>query len=222
MSHAIRQPRPHAVWTEPLPGEHGAPGKRTIHVVSIGLARRTGGLRVGVRPSLGYLHCGSRTEIDQVRDVRVHAWDGLSWRVAHETRDLARVPDAPVTGGPVTWLEGDWADAHALRVEIRRSWVDDWWPSWNLALLGVEVQGAGAEPFVDERDTFLTIGNVSVEDLPEGVTAIARSEEIVFRTPVLEIGFLLASPTLSRLSFDPNGVTDRPAAARGAVHPHRQ
>ena len=125
MSHAIRQPRPHAIWTAPLPDESGAPLNRTVHVVSIGLARRPGPVRVGVRPSLGYLHCGSRTEIDQVRDLRVHAWDGVRWRVAHETCDLPRMADAPVIGGPTTWLEGDWADAKALRIEIRRSWIDD-------------------------------------------------------------------------------------------------
>ena len=168
-------------------------------------------VRVGVRPSLGYLHCGSRTEIDQVRDVRLHAWDGAAWRVAHEVHDLPRMADAPVTGGPVTWLEGDWADAQALRVEIRRSWIDDWWPSWNLAQFGVVVEGASPQPFIDERDTYLAVGDVRVDGLPDGVSAVVRAEEVVFRTPVLEVGFLLASPTMSRLSFDPDGLAARPA-----------
>ncbi len=211
MSHTIRRPRPHAVWVEPLAGESGAPSRRIIHVVAIGLGRRTGPVRVGVRPSLGYLHCGSRVEIDQVRDVRVHAWDGTRWRIAHATLDLPHMPEAPVTGGPVMWLDGDWADALALRVEIRRSWVDDWWPSWNLADLGVVIEGGVPVPFVDERDTLLAVGKVSVARPPAGVTVVRRAAEIIYRTSVLEVGFLLASPTMSRLSFDPDGIPDRPA-----------
>jgi len=132
MSHVLRLPRPHAIWTEPSSSETGAPPWRTVHALQVGLARRPGPVRVGVRPSLGYLHCGSRDEVDQVRDVRVHAWDGRAWRVAADVRDIPAVSDAPVQGGPTTWIEGDWADARGLRVEIRRSWVDDWWPSWNL------------------------------------------------------------------------------------------
>ena len=158
MSHVIRLPRPHAVWTAPLPHEDGAPEWRTVHVHSVGLARREGPVRIGIRPSRGYLHCGSREEVDQVRDVRIHAWDGTAWRLAHETRDLPEIPDAPLDGGPVRWLDGDWTDATALRVEIRRSWVDDWWPSWNLADLGVVVDGPAPVPFLDERDTYLHRG----------------------------------------------------------------
>jgi hypothetical protein len=209
MSHTIRRPRPHAVWTTPLEGEEGAPGWRTVHVVTVGLAHRPGPVRIGVRPSRGYLHCGSREEVDQVRDVRVHAFDGSAWRVAHESRDLPAIPDAPLIGGPVRWLDGDWADAHGLRVELRRSWVDDWWPSWNLADLGVVVEGDPAEPFLDERDTQLAVGEVRVGSLPEGVTAIVRPEEVVYRSRVLEVGFRLGSPTLSRLAFDPDGLPDR-------------
>src|SRR5688500_13025311 len=100
MSHAIRMPRPHAVWTTPLSDEEGAPAWRTVHVLSVGLERREGPVRIGVRPSRGYLHCGSREEVDQVRDVRIHAWDGRAWRVVHASRDLPAVPDAPLTGGP--------------------------------------------------------------------------------------------------------------------------
>jgi hypothetical protein len=209
MSHAIRRPRPHAVWTTPLPTEAGAPDWRTVHVVTVGLARREGPVRIGVRPSRGYLHCGSRDEIDQVRDVRVHAWDGAAWRVAHETHDLPLVPDAPLTGGPVHWLDGDWTGARALRVELRRSWVDDWWPSWNLADLGVVVDGARPAPFLDERDSWLTIGEVRTGSLPDGLAATIRPEEVVFRSLVLEVGFRLASPTLSWLAFDPDGLPDR-------------
>jgi hypothetical protein len=166
-------------------------------------------MRVGVRPSLGYLHCGSRDEIDQVRDVRVHAWDGQAWRIAADVREIPAVPDAPLRDGPITWLTGEWADALGLRVEVRRSWVDDWWPSWNLAERGVVIEGPEPEPIIDERDTLLRSAGVDLAGLPEGVTARVEGGAVVYRTPVLEVGFRLGSPTMSRLAFDPDGLPDR-------------
>ena len=75
------------------PHRSGAPDWRTVHVVTVGLARREPvRCASGSGRRLGYLHCGSRDEIDQVRDVRVHAWDGPAWRVAARARDMPACP----------------------------------------------------------------------------------------------------------------------------------
>ena len=198
----FRRPRAHAIWTQPATGEKGAPTERIIHVVHAGLGDGASP-RIGLRAGRGYRKCGSRDETDWVRDVRVHTWDGTAWSLAYEGRDMPQT-----AGAEITWLPLDPSPVAAVLVEVRRSWIDDWWPSWNLASLGVVAEAPKVDPPTPVATPLRHA--VDLAGLPKGLMARRIGGEIRYRSRVLEVGFRLGRPALSFLAFDPDGVADDP------------
>jgi hypothetical protein len=198
----FRRPRAHAVWAVPAPHETVAPERRIIHAVHAGLGTPAAA-RVGIRAARGYRKCGSRDEIDWIRDARIHAWNGRSWEQVVELRDLPRA-----TGDEIAWLPVEVRDALGVVIEVRRSWIDDWWPSWNLVSRGVVVESEWPDPPLRPRDATPLPATVDLAGLPGGVRADRRGGEIRYRTPVLEVGFRLGRPALSFLALDPDGLAD--------------
>jgi hypothetical protein len=200
----FRRPRAHALWAAPASGEVGAPLHRVIHAFHAGLGLPADA-RIGVRAARGYRQCGSRDETDWIRDVRISTWDGTTWHDAFEQRDIPRT-----AGEEVRWLAADLPGVHGLRVEVRRSWIDDWWPSWNLVSRGIELETAWRDPPLEDRPATPLPSTVDLGGLPAGVSARVRGGEIRYRTRVLEVGFRLGRPAMSFLAFDPDGLTDAP------------
>jgi hypothetical protein len=201
----IRRPRAHAIWASPLPGEDTAPERRIIHTVHAGFPDG-GRPRVGLRAGRGYRKCGSRDEIDWVRDVRIHLWDGSDWTVGQELRDLPQAGGV----GEVTWIGSDLPECRGVIVEVRRSWIDGWWPSWNLASRGVVVEGPAPDAAPLRGPATPLASEVDLTGLPTGVDAQMAGGEIRYRSKVLEVGFRLGRPALSFLAFDPDGLPDAP------------
>jgi hypothetical protein len=202
MTAEFRRPRAHAVWARPKPWEDGAPEQRVIHVFHAGLGVPTDA-RIGVRAARGYRKCGSRDETDWIRDVRVMTWDGNAWDVAFEARDVPRADDQEIH-----WLPAGVRAALGVMVEVRRSWIDDWWPSWNLVSRGVVVDADWVDPPLRPRPATPLPAQVDLDGLPRGITATRLGGELRYRTPVLEVGFRLGRPALSFLDFDPDGLPD--------------
>jgi hypothetical protein len=200
----FRRPRAHALWAEPAAGELGAPRHRVIHTFHAGLGL-PGDARIGLRAARGYRKCGSRDETDWIRDVRVTTWNGSAWGEAFEQRDVPRS-----TGDEVRWLAPELRGAQGLRVEVRRSWIDDWWPSWNLVSRGIEIETAWQDPPLEQGLATPLQSTVDLDALPAGVSARVRGGEIRYRTSVLEVGFRLGRPAMSFLAIDPDGLPDAP------------
>jgi len=212
----VRRPRAHAIWTKPLPAEDGAPDRRIIHTVHGGFP---GGarVRVGIRGARAYRKCGSRDETDWIRDVRIHTWDERAWHLAFEARDVPKPPArtgreaaAAAPGDPVQWLDADLPECSGVLVEVRRSWIDDWWPSWNLVSRGVVIDGPPVAAAPARPPATPLRATVGIDRLPAGVEARRLGGEIRYRSRVLEVGFRLGRPALSFLSFDPDGLPDVP------------
>jgi hypothetical protein len=204
----VRRPRAHAVWATPLAGEEDAPHRRIIHTVHAGFPDG-GRPRVGLRPARAYRKCGSRDETDWVRDLRIHAWDGQSWRLAFEARDLPG-PEAGAAKD-LAWLDAELPACSGLLVEVRRSWIDGWWPSWNLVSRGVVVEGASPDAAPVRVPATPLSSSVDLDGLPPGLEARRLGGEIRYRSGLLEVGFRLGRPAMSFLAFDPDGMPDAPS-----------
>jgi hypothetical protein len=200
----FRRPRAHAIWTRRASHEEAAPDLRIIHTFHAGFGELHAP-RVAIRPTRGYRKCGSRDEIDHIRDARVHGWDGSGWRLLGDLRDIPMGQD-----GEPRWLALDAAPVLGVLVEVRRSWVDDWWPSWNLVSMGVEVETLARDPDLLATPAAPMHADVDLARLPRGLRAWRRGGEVRYRSRYLEIGFRLGRPALSFLAFDADGLTDRP------------
>jgi hypothetical protein len=200
----FRRPRAHSVWARPEAAEEGAPETRIIHVFHAGLGSPAEA-RIGIRAARGLRKCGSRDETDWVRDLRVLAWDRDDWRIAYEVRDLPRTEE-----GATHWLPVSIRDTSGVLVEVRRSWIDDWWPSWNLVSRGVVVDAAWPEPPLAWDFATPLPSQVDLGGLPRRVTSQLLGSEVLYTTPVMRVGFRLGRPALSFLSFDPDGISDDP------------
>ncbi|HTK45416.1 MAG TPA: hypothetical protein VL749_08710 [Patescibacteria group bacterium] len=201
----IRRPRAHAVWTAPADGEAGAPERRIIHVVHAGMPGG-GTARVGLKPARAYRKCGSRDETDWIRDLRIHAWDGAAWGLAFEARDLPG-PGSGEDG--LTWLDADLTSCRGVLVEVRRSWIDDWWPSWNLVSRGVVVEAPAPDAAPRRPPASPLPASVDLTGLRAGLEARRVGGEIRYRSRTLEVGFRLGRPAMSFLAFEPDGLPDR-------------
>ncbi len=189
-----------AVWTSPLPGEEGAPARRIIHARTLRLHAPARLRRLGVSPAPGYHKCGSRRETDWVTALRVLLWDGNAWRAALRQTGL---PQA--SPGETLWFDLQGAATSGVIVEIRRSGIDGWWPSWNLASGAFVLDGEpppGAPPR-GERSNGVTCG--ALEGLPPGVSARYGDGEVRYTSRFLEAGFRLARAGFSFLSLDDEG-----------------
>jgi hypothetical protein len=204
MTAEFRRPRAHALWTRPSPDEGGAPFSRIVGTYHAGLGTAANA-RVGIQPARGYRKCGSRDETDWIRDVNLYGWQGDVWQPLAELRDLTRG-----TSGVTEWLGIEARGITGVLIEVRRSWIDGWWPSWNLVSRGVEVEVHWPEPVLRARPATPLPSHIDLSGLPGNVTARRIGGEVRYRTPVLEVGFRLGRPAMSFLAFDPDGLPERP------------
>jgi len=200
----FRRPRAHALWTKRAPHEEAAPESRIIHTYHAGFADPHIP-RIGIRGARGYRKCGSRDEIDYVRDARIHGWDGSRWLLLADLRDIPIGHD-----GRTRWLAVEPVPVVGVLIEVRRSWVDDWWPSWNLVSMGIDAETPTHDPDLLTTPAAPIEARVDLGSLPRGVRAWRRGGEVRYRTRFLEIGFRLGRPALSFLAFDADGLPDTP------------
>ncbi len=194
---ARTRPGARAIWTAPEAGEDGAPGARVVHARHVHADTPMTLRRLVARTAAGYHKCASGSEHDRPTHVRVRVPDGAGWRT---------LLDAPVPAGDqdAAFDLGGTACTGAV-VELRRARVDEWWPSWNLAMTAVRLEGEEPEPWSPPRQAWLDAAPVDLSGLPPGVQAEHRSGEVRYRTPFLEVGFRLRVPALSFLGLDDDG-----------------
>lgn len=191
-----------ALWTIPLPGEVDAPGRRIIHTRGLHYARPVVLQRVGVRQGTGYFKCGSVADVDWITDFRLSVWCDGAWQVVFEQRDLPR----PAADGTPLWFDLPAMSTSAVLLEARRSGIEEWWPSWNIAGDGFVLEGVAdpdepAPPPVPQWQ----LHGCTLEGLPQGVSAERLGPEVRYRTPFLEVGFRLRRAACSYLALDDEG-----------------
>lgn len=181
-----------AVWARPEEGEDDAPASRIIHLRAIFADEPLDIEAVRLVPGAGYHKCASGQERDSV--VRARCWipEGQQWSRVGELGDEETLETAGLRSTGVV-------------VEIREALTDRWWPGWNLANTGVELQGTPPAEWRPRRQGHLDVGGIHLEGLPDGVTAEHRNSEVRFTTPTLEVGFRLRSPAWSHLALDDDG-----------------
>jgi hypothetical protein len=161
--------------------------------------------RIGLQRGNGYHKCASAQEFDAPAFVRL---------LAHRAGAMVEVGTWELDEAPgpneVVWFPAA-IESELLFAIIERSFVDDAWPSWNLAKTGLLLDGEAPSPW--RRPDFgllATHGDVPLTPAP-GVRAIRSHDEVRFATNAYAIGFRLRSPTLSFLAVDADraGRTDR-------------
>lgn len=189
-----------AIWTTPLPGEEEAPARRIIHARTLRLHAPAQLHRLGVRRTLGYHKCGSHAELDWVTAFRVLLWNGETWRVHLDQRELPFPAD-----DEIKWFELGGVETTAAIFEIRQCGIDPWWPSWNLASGAFTLEGTPpkAKPLRGERD--LQVKQVVLDRLPRGLSAFHENGEVRFCSKYVQVGFRLRRAGFSFLALDDEG-----------------
>ncbi len=193
-----------STWTGRARGEEPAPERRIIHSRGLRLPRAATISRLGLKLGKGYFKCGSDPWAnDWVSAARVLGLREGQWRTLLEVNEVPRPREEKET----VWFDIAPAACDTALVELRRCEVDGWWPSWNLGMSGVVLEGGWddgppREPAVQKM---LAIGNCSLRGLPRGVEAELRGSEVRYRTRWLQVGFRLHRAAFAFLSFDDEG-----------------
>jgi hypothetical protein len=152
--------------------------------------------RIGLRRGNGYHKCASAQEYDAPAHIRLLAHrDGAMVEVGNWELDAEPGPEE------IAWFPAA-VESELLFAIIERSFVDDAWPSWNLARTGVLLDGDAPSRW--QRPDFgllATHGDVPPTPAP-GVRAIRSHDEVRYATDAYAIGFRLRSPNLSFLAVD--------------------
>jgi len=189
-----------SVWTSPAAGEEGAPARRIIHSRTLRLHAPATLCRLGVSAARGYHKCGSYEEIDWATSIRVLVQTGGSWSVILRQSGLA-LPRQ----GETFWFDLGGTETPSVIVEIRRSGVDGWWPSWNLASGAFILEGEPPPPGAARGERSNDVSRAPLEGLPEGVRARYGEGEVRYRSRFMEVGFRLSRAGFSYLALDGEG-----------------
>ena len=188
-----------AVWADTSDAD---PTRRILHARTVHLPSAVPLRRLGLRRAQGYHKCGSQMDLDHVEAFRVRAFVDGGWTTVLEEHDA----DVPRLDS-VAWYDLPSANASAVRVEVLRSHADGSWPSWNLAT-GAFLLDAATLPTQAPRDErLLTVGEIDLSDLPDGVTASLEDGGVRFRTEGIDVAFSLARAAMTHLNLQDDGAT---------------
>ena len=202
-----------AVWAVPIEGEDDAPARRIIHSRILRLHAPACLNRLGLRKAPGYTKCGSSVQIDWVSSFRLLIWDGSRWVVHLHESNLA----LPADENP-RWFELGGISVGGAIIELRRSHIDDWWTSWNLAVGAPILEGRMESPDYPRKESRLGIEGVDLSSLPTGVSAQQLPGEVRFKTRHFEVGFHLGRGGFSYFALDQEG-TSRTGRNLLRLHP---
>jgi hypothetical protein len=189
-----------ALWTVPAPEETKAPLRRVIHSRYFSYDQPLIVYRLGIRLGLGYFKCGSEPQQDWCQAFRVLVWQEGGWKVLRDEREVPR----PTSESAVQWFDLGGISTTSLIVEVRRSGIDGWWTSWNLAMNGLLLETS--ELLLTELvDQPLKGGVFSEKALTPGLTCESTDTDIHFRSAYLEVSFRRRHPSFSYLALDATG-----------------
>lgn len=189
-----------ALWAVPIDGEGDAPTHRIIHARVLQLHAPATLRRLGLRSARGYHKCGSTVDRDWVTAFRILLWDGQRWQPFRHVRGLERPED-----DAVQWFDLEGVETTAVMLEVRHCGIDAWWPSWNLVSGAFALEGDCTHPHAPRREQLLDADVISLDGLPEGLSATVEEGAVRFRSRFLDVGFRLSRAGLTHLGLDEGG-----------------
>jgi len=136
-------------------------------------------------------------QIDWPRSFRLLLWDGKGWNVHRQEQDLP-----PPENDLPRWFDLGGIESSEAIIELRRSSIDDWWTSWNLALGAPMLEGEAEAVSFPQRESRLSLRGMDLSRVPKGVTVRELPGEIRYKTPTFEVGFALGRAGFSHLALD--------------------
>jgi hypothetical protein len=197
-----------AAWTKQLNGEEEAPENRIIHSRCLQLDVPYRLERVGIRLGEGYFKCGGNPEYDWITTFRV-----LVLTAEQQWKELLRAENiaCPSDNEPIQYYALGNEAYQEVIIEIRRSGVDGWWPSWNIAMNGLILEGqietqdsVSLEPQSIPQNILLVTAS-DLTGLPNGVKADVSKTEVRYRTKYFEVGFSLYRTGFTYIALNENG-----------------
>ncbi|HMF31668.1 MAG TPA: hypothetical protein VKK79_09650 [Candidatus Lokiarchaeia archaeon] len=192
-----------SLWASRDEGEEEASIQRIIHTRILQFFTPLQVTKLGLRLGQGYNKCGSQVELDWVQNFKVFAFLEDEWRLVLEQQNI------PEPNG-VVWLDFPPITTSALSVQVRKSGVDRWWPSWNVAMNGIAIlaEPSGIPRPLPTRNLLIVEkedAEIRAENLPDGVRMELFGSEVRYKTRFYEIGFLLQKAALIYFSLDEEG-----------------
>ena len=201
VSHATK-----AVWTARRLGEEEAPEQRIIHIRCLQSDLPFRVHRIGIQMGVGFMKCGSEVFLksDWIRSFRVlHLNEQQQWEELLVVNDVPR----PSSDDHIQYFDLHDFTTRAIIIELRRSGIDQWWPSWNLAMDGFVLEGWEEEVqqkiFPTQYRT-LTLEQCSIDRLPPGVQATLHDTEVRYHNDRMEVGFHLTRTGFSYFAVKPH------------------
>lgn len=194
-----------AVWTTPLPTEIDAPANRIIHSRILQLSHPIKLNRLGLRKGLGYHKCGSEHHDDWITAFRLLVWNGATWDQMLYEHDI-REPEP----GEIIWYDLGDVEARSVIIEARECFIDKYWTGWNIVSEAFLLEGSRPDAPIKRKENRFAVEKIDINNLPYGVSARIGDGEVRFKTPFIEVGFILGKTGFSYFSIDDggNGRTD--------------
>jgi hypothetical protein len=183
-------------WAKRAAGEAACPKKRILHQRVVRLPGRARLDRLGLRPALGFHKCASSTDRDWVVDFQVRVRRRGRWQTLLAVTDLKRPRSAKLK-----WFDLGGEEADGVIIEVSRSGLDGWWPSWNLATDAFVLEGEILTEPPGRSERWLKNSGCDLARLPRGVEAWTVDGTVRYRTEDFEVGFRLDRPGFSFLSL---------------------
>lgn len=185
-----------SVWAKPEPEETGAPASRIVHHRILRLSGTARLDRLGLRTALGFHKCASSMDRDWVVDFKLRARVDGRWQMICDHRGLGRP-----RGDRLRWFKLGGIVADAVVIEVRRSGLDGWWPSWGLVTGGFVLEGELMGSEESRQESWLSVDKVNLNRLPKGISAHRTDGTVRYRAGNFEVGFRLDRPGLSFLGL---------------------
>ena len=197
-----RRPLNKAVWAKPTAKEahEGAPEKRIIHSRVYSSSATFTLKRLGIKMGAGYFKCGSDKEEEYCSSLRLIYLENDQW-ITLDFDDHSKPAE-----DEILWLTDLNIETTAFVLEMRKSSVDEWWTSWNLAMTGVVMESSLITPLENNID-LLKIESISGvdEDMISSVGAASESDvlshisgDVVhYRCQDYQVAFNLRHPSFS-------------------------
>ena len=192
-----------AVWVKPEMGEEDSFSDHIIHCRTFQFSTPLLFSKIGLRLAQGYNKCGSEKEMDWIQNFCLLGFVNNEWQVLLDEKSLQE-PSG------IQWLEFTPLETNAMCIQIRKSGVDRWWPSWNIAMSGITFPTDLKEiiPSISTRNLLAMDFNQLQNDftpMPDGVSRRLLGGEVRYKSRFLEIGFRLQKAALSYFSLDESG-----------------
>ncbi len=132
-------------------------------------------------------------------------WGEGNWKEVFRKQNILRLEN----DDDVIWFSLPQVITKSCIVETRKSGIDQWWPSWNLATDGFIIEGEQVDtetiPITQSIEKDLLTNKCDLINLPMSIEAKVNDHEVRYKSKFLEAGFRLKRTGFSYFSMDETG-----------------